>query len=257
MLLSIGNMLSIVWALGGIAGTASYVEGHKNMVRMKSRRTLHKTKNSNDVDIPNDGHVQLSTLKKSYKLYLASHSAVLSATVNAQLGPVSSDEYEMTKLEKSIFQEGMEDILRGSIASLDKHDIEILSVIVTSNNLSAQGKGKGKDVLNVQSVVTGQQVLAADSHDSLLTDVEFGEVVSNAAKIFDHELMNEWKEKAEGKSGMIGNDDVIFGHLRHVSMQLYAPDTDQGVGILTIIMSSFIGVLVLCCVYLLIFARRR
>lgn len=235
----------------GLIGTTSYAKSHMNTIRIKPR-LLSKTKKEID-PADADGHVKLSILHENHKKYLAMHSEVLSATVNAQIGPATG---EMTPLEKSIFQEGMEDILRGSIADLDKHDIEILSVIVTSDKLSAPTKSSGerRGVLNVQSVIAAQQVLAKDSSDSLLSEVEFGEMVSNAVKIFDHELMNEWKTKAEGADG---DDDVMFGHLRDVSVQLYAPDGKKGVGALTIVMSSFIGLLVLCCLYLLVSARRR
>mmetsp|Transcript_22599 Transcript_22599/g.34451 ORF Transcript_22599/g.34451 Transcript_22599/m.34451 type:complete len:453 (+) Transcript_22599:93-1451(+) len=210
--------------------------------RMKTR-SLESTEGP-EVDIE-EGQVHNGILhgKSSYV-----YSDVLGITIDAKIESATGD---MSIDEKSAFENGMKETLKQVFADNNSHNLEILSIIVTGNDFLTK---KDVGTLNVQSVVSAQQMVVQGGEDDFVDEKEFGDMVLNASTVYMDELKSAWKTNEM----VLSPSTNLFDTLGGVSFAVYDPNARiSSSGSTTGIVVACTSALCLLIGALMLVARKR
>jgi len=210
--------------------------------RMKTR-SLESTEGP-EVDIE-EGQVHNGILhgKSSYV-----YSDVLGITIDAKIESATGD---MSIDEKSAFENGMKETLKQVFADNNSHNLEILSIIVTGNDFLTK---KDVGTLNVQSVVSAQQMVVQGGEDDFVDEKEFGDMVLNASTVYMDELKSAWKTNEM----VLSPSTNLFTTLGGVSFAVYDPNARiSSSGSTTGIVVACTSALCLLIGALMLVARKR
>lgn len=184
--------------------------------------------------------------KGSASMYV--YSDVLGITIDTKIKSTTGD---MTIDEKSVFENGMKETLKQVFADNDSHNLQILSIIVTGNDFEME---KDVGILNIQSVVSAQQMVVKGEEGAFVAEKEFGNMVLNAATVYMDELKSAWRTNEMA----ITPSTNLFATLGSVSFAVYDPSaSNSSSGSTTGIVLACTFVLCLLIGALLLVARGR
>lgn len=207
-----------------------------------------------------NGHVSMSTIGKNFQSYQDHHNAFLSATVDSELYPVKG---KMTEQQNNVFEQGMLSVLSDKLTDeAIEGGLTFMSVTTTKNKLPiVEGEAlTGPKTLNVQMVVSAQQILPTEDTSKMITKAEFGQMVINLISIYDDTLKNRWT--ATETDSNVETEGMKFSMLEDLRFTLYAPeepskedDKSKRIGLPTIILVSIVVSMTLVATLFIIYQK--